>query len=553
MGLLNTIRGKLSRNKGGAGPGQLAEDGQGFELEVDDPDTFTDADRRERDEPEPTFEDEAESGSMGDADTQALVSAYEQEDDDELAGSLAQTGDAKKTVVSGLNTKMLAVWGGGALGAATVLVMVAAFYGNASGGAGDDTKKTEAAARAAAAKVRAIGGNSGQNEKAVGDMLENQARRLAESQVTAARAAALASSGAAGTPGALGTDNGPNPAEVGERQSRLLDYMATGKLPTSPSSRDGASGSMASASTKPATGTAKPEVSKSYLRGEVDFNDPLVQERMRAATLNGFQKSKAGGAVVMAGAAPGAQAPLQPQPQSSTTGASAGSELSRFVAKAAAQTSDNYLPQLVQAPVSPFILNEGHPIPVVLLNAVSSEQNGRIEALVTRDVFDTTTGQYLLIPKGSKASGVSSMEVAQGQTRMLASWTSIRFPDNRRLNLLNMPATDSQGRAGVSDLVDNHYMRLFGVSLMGTVLSAGMSYVVDKNQPSGTAGSSPSFGQTVTAQSAAMFGQVGSQVMNKFIDMRPTLELRQGLEMTIHPTKDIVFPAAYKPFAFPTK
>src|SRR4029077_15899746 len=59
----------------------------------------------------------------------------------------------------------------------------------------------------------------------------------------------------------------------------------------------------------------------------------------------------------------------------------------------------------LEAPATPYMLRTGWVIPALLLTAMESELPGTITAQVSQDVYDSGTGNYLLIPQGSRLVG----------------------------------------------------------------------------------------------------------------------------------------------------
>ena len=86
-------------------------------------------------------------------------------------------------------------------------------------------------------------------------------------------------------------------------------------------------------------------------------------------------------------------------------------------------------------------------------------------------VYDTVTGQHLLIPQGARLLASYDSMVAWGQERVLLCWSRIIFPNGSSINLQCMPAADLKGQAGLTDEVDNHWDRLIAAVGLSTVLS----------------------------------------------------------------------------------
>jgi type IV secretion system protein VirB10 len=127
-----------------------------------------------------------------------------------------------------------------------------------------------------------------------------------------------------------------------------------------------------------------------------------------------------------------------------------------------------YSPQRVQTPRSPYQLMAGSVISAALITGLNSDLPGQVVAQVTQDVYDTVTGRFLLVPQGTRLMGKYDSHVAYGQERLLLIWTRLVMPDGSSIVLDNLPATDTQGYAGLEDGVDYHTWRL----LKGVVLSS---------------------------------------------------------------------------------
>ena len=67
---------------------------------------------------------------------------------------------------------------------------------------------------------------------------------------------------------------------------------------------------------------------------------------------------------------------------------------------AARSKGNNYLPSTRTAPLSAYEIKAGWEIPAVLEQALNSDLPGELKALVTSNVYDTATGQHMLIPQG---------------------------------------------------------------------------------------------------------------------------------------------------------
>jgi len=195
----------------------------------------------------------------------------------------------------------------------------------------------------------------------------------------------------------------------------------------------------------------------------------------------------------------------------------------------------------------PLELKTGAVIPGVMVTGINSDLPGNIIAQVSRSVFDTATGRQLLIPQGAKLFGVYDSRVVFGQERVLVAWNRIVFPDGSAVTLGAMPGSDVAGYAGYTDEVDNHYLRIFGSALLMSVITGGMSYSMDALDNSGDDNdSAPTLQDEMGSALAAQLGQSTLQLLQKNLNVKPTLEIRPGYQFNVIVTKDIVFRQPYK-------
>ena len=108
------------------------------------------------------------------------------------------------------------------------------------------------------------------------------------------------------------------------------------------------------------------------------------------------------------------------------------------------------------------------------------------------------------------------------------------FPDGSAVTLGAMPGSDISGYAGYTDKVDNHYFRIFGSAVLMSMISGGMAYTMDS-----LGGSSESTNQTPTLQDemgsalAAQLGQTTLQLLQRNLNIKPTLEIRPGYQFNV--------------------
>ena len=193
-----------------------------------------------------------------------------------------------------------------------------------------------------------------------------------------------------------------------------------------------------------------------------------------------------------------------------------------------------------------YEVKTGAVIPGIMVTGINSDLPGNIIAQVSQNVFDTATGNHLLLPQGAKLFGVYDSRVIYGQERVLVAWNRVVFPDGSAVTLGAMPGSDQSGYAGYTDKVDNHYFRIFGSAILMSMISGGMAYTMD-SLDSGGDSDNPTLQNEMGSALAAQLGQATLQLLQKNLNIKPTLEIRPGYQFNVIVTKDLVFERPYRP------
>ncbi len=200
------------------------------------------------------------------------------------------------------------------------------------------------------------------------------------------------------------------------------------------------------------------------------------------------------------------------------------------------RSNDTYLGDRLHSPRSKYELMSGTIIPGVLLTGLNSDLPGQILGQVSQNVYDTVSGNYLLVPQGAKVLGEYDSRIVFGQERLLIVWTRIIFPNGRSISLEGMPGVDLSGAAGLSDQVNNHYLRLITGVVLSSLLSA--SAQLAEGQTFNTV--DPSYGQLAAQGAARNINDVGQQITRRNLAVQPTLEIRPGFRFNVFVHKDVI-------------
>jgi type IV secretion system protein VirB10 len=209
------------------------------------------------------------------------------------------------------------------------------------------------------------------------------------------------------------------------------------------------------------------------------------------------------------------------------------SDKEAFLTQAAAV--DPYLSKPLLNPISKYELKAGSVISGALLTAINSDLPGEVIGQVTENVYDTATGNYLLIPQGAKLLGKYQSLVSNGQNRALLVWQRLIYPNGNSIVLDGMPGTDETGASGLADKVDYHLVKLLEATALTTALAYAGNLARNPNSSSGNNGNDV-VGDTVAQQA----NRIGEKIIDRELDVQPTITIRQGWPLCVLVNKDMI-------------
>jgi type IV secretory pathway VirB10-like protein len=192
-------------------------------------------------------------------------------------------------------------------------------------------------------------------------------------------------------------------------------------------------------------------------------------------------------------------------------------------------------PDRISAPVSSYVVQAGNIIPASLITGIRSDLPGPITAQVTENIYDSSTGRFVLIPLGTRLIGMYDSQIAFGQSRVLLVWTRLIMPNGRSIVLERQPAADTAGYSGLEDEVDNHWSAMFKAALLSTLLGVGS----ELGSTTGT-GSNSDVITALRRGSSDSLNQTGQKVVQQNLNIQPTLTVRPGFPVRVIVNRDLV-------------
>lgn len=188
----------------------------------------------------------------------------------------------------------------------------------------------------------------------------------------------------------------------------------------------------------------------------------------------------------------------------------------------------------------PFVIFEGTTIDTVLVNRLDGEFAGSVKVMVTNPVYSQDR-QHILIPEGTFILGDVQKVSSLGQKRLTVTFHRMLMPDGYSVDLDQFHGLDQAGATGLKDKVNNHYAEIFGASIaLGVIAGAA-----NANQGYNESGSE-AYRQGI----AASLSQSSANVLDRFINIPPTITIREGHRIKVYITQDMLLPA-YENHAMP--
>lgn len=171
---------------------------------------------------------------------------------------------------------------------------------------------------------------------------------------------------------------------------------------------------------------------------------------------------------------------------------------------------------------------QGKVIAGILETAIQSDLPGMLRAIVSDSVY-SEDGNQLLIPKGTRLIGEYQSGINEGQVRIFVIWTRLIRPDGINIKM-DSPGTDFIGRSGLTGEVDTHFLERFSASIMMSLISGFAQQGTDNDRQ-------------IHAISDS-FAKSSEIILNRTIDIPPTIHINQGERINIFVNKDLDFKEA---------
>lgn len=187
----------------------------------------------------------------------------------------------------------------------------------------------------------------------------------------------------------------------------------------------------------------------------------------------------------------------------------------------------------------PYVVYEGTIIETALMNGLDGDASGPVKVLVTNPVY-SHDHQHVLIPDGTVVLGDSHKIGGAGfgqQRRLAVAFHRMIMPDGYSVDLDQFQGLNQSGETGLHDQVNNHYLQIFGASIaLGMIAGAA-----EISNPGGvyTGSGEDAFKYGV----AANVSQSSTTILDRFLNIPPTITIREGHRVKVYISQDLLLPA----------
>lgn len=149
-------------------------------------------------------------------------------------------------------------------------------------------------------------------------------------------------------------------------------------------------------------------------------------------------------------------------------------------------------------------------------------------AHVTKNVYSSQNGEYLLIPQGSCLYGEYNSDVSYGQSQVQVVWNTLIRTDGLEINLGSMNGIDKYGVSGYKGFKTEHpfeYAKAMGLIAMFSILDTSVTKSINST--------ANTYSQNVMSDVYAQGKQLGNKIIDKALDIQPTIKIKSGTQVNL--------------------
>ncbi len=187
----------------------------------------------------------------------------------------------------------------------------------------------------------------------------------------------------------------------------------------------------------------------------------------------------------------------------------------------------------------PYVVYEGTLIETALMNRLDGDASGPVKVLVTNPVY-SHDHQHVLIPDGTVVLGETHKIGSAGlghQRRLAVVFHRMIMPDGYSVDLDQFLGLNQIGETGLKDKVNNHYFQIFGSSIALGIIAGAAEVSNSGGALTGNGTDAYKYGV------ASSLSQSATTILDQFINIPPTITIREGHRVKVYISQDLLLPA----------
>ena len=187
----------------------------------------------------------------------------------------------------------------------------------------------------------------------------------------------------------------------------------------------------------------------------------------------------------------------------------------------------------------PYVVYEGTILETVLMNRLDGDASGPVKVMVTTPVY-SHDHQHILVPEGTVVLGESRKIGSAGfgqQRRMAVVFHRMIMPDGYSVDLDQFQGLNQIGETGLKDKVNNHYLTIFGTSIALGIIGGAAEMSSNGGALTGNGIDAYKYGV------ASSLSENATTVLDRFINIPPTITIREGYRVKVYISQDMLLPA----------
>jgi type IV secretion system protein VirB10 len=187
--------------------------------------------------------------------------------------------------------------------------------------------------------------------------------------------------------------------------------------------------------------------------------------------------------------------------------------------------------------LGPATIWQGTIFEAVLTSNINTDLPGEVTAILSKNIYSSLDGRYLLIPQNSRLYGSYNSSISYSQSRVQVGWHTLIRPDGYAINLGNMAATDAQGAAGVKGHINDHLFQYVKALALMSAFN-----IINSEFENTTQETDNQYVQNILANSQSIATTLGSKLIDRAVDVQPTITIKAGLKINIVANTNLALP-----------